>query len=79
MRAYATDSNERQKMIFGLAVLTIGAAWVFFHVLAVVHLDVRLRLKLSEAKGVCSSRSHARNTVESSEEIIARQVGTLRE
>lgn len=37
MHPYATDSNEREKVIFGLAVLAVSTAWAFSRLLAFAH------------------------------------------
>ncbi len=40
MHPYATDSNERKTITFGLALLSVGAAWILSRVLASTSLSV---------------------------------------
>lgn len=37
MHPYSTDSNEREQIISGLAVISVGLAWVLFQCLTAVH------------------------------------------
>jgi hypothetical protein len=40
MHPYATDSNERKQITFGLAVISVGLAWGLSRCLAVAHLAI---------------------------------------
>ncbi|SRR5467141_272996 len=40
MHAYSTDSGERERVLFGLALLAVGAAWSLSRVLCAIHVAV---------------------------------------
>jgi len=52
MHPYATDSNERQKITFGLAVLAVGIAWALFRLFAFVHFTVPWWLDAPSTMGI---------------------------
>jgi len=52
MHPYSTDSNERQKITFGLAVLAIGIAWALFRLFAFVHFTVPWWLDAPSTMGI---------------------------
>jgi len=52
MHPYATDSNERQMITFGLAVLAIGIAWALFRLFALVNFTVPWWLDAPSTMGI---------------------------
>jgi SMODS-associating 2TM, beta-strand rich effector domain len=52
MHPYATDSNERQKVTFGLAVLAVGVAWGLSRLFTFLHLTVPWWLDAPSTMGI---------------------------